>query len=174
MIVISDTSPLSSLIQIDKLRLLSQLYKKIIVPPTVHIELSKLTQFGVNLSEYHAPDWITISKPVDIIFVKKLEKDLDKRESEAIAIAQELKADLLLIDERLGTKHAKALGLNTIGLMGVLVQAKNKGIVTEIKPLIEDLENNETFKNVLKRYLLNSKNIPYAILLNDDWGSGKT
>ncbi len=156
MIVISDTSPLSSLIQIDRLTLLFQLYNKIIIPPAVNIEISKLTQFGVDLSEYHSAKWITISNPIDTMIVKKLEKDLDKGESEAIAIAQELKADLLLIDERLGTRQAKALGLNTIGLMGVLVQAKNKGIVTEIKPIIEDLESIGFYiGEKLKNHILN-------------------
>ena len=62
--------------------------------------------------------------------------DLDQGEAEVIALAQELRADLVIIDERLARWHARRLGLNTTGVLGVLLKAKESGLLEEIKPLI--------------------------------------
>lgn len=70
-----------------------------------------------------------------------LQRDLDAGEAEAIALAVETNADLLLMDERLGREEANNLGLNCIGLIGVLIAAKRKGLVAEIKPLLDALRD---------------------------------
>ncbi len=99
-----------------------------------------MNELGINIDTYLSSDWIIIKEPKNKTSIIELEADLDRGESEAIVLAKELGAELLLIDERLGTKKAKELGLKTIGLLGLLVQAKESGIFPSIKPLIEELE----------------------------------
>jgi predicted nucleic acid-binding protein len=67
--------------------------------------------------------------------------DLDRGEAEVIALAQEISADLVVIDERLGRRHARRLGLRLTGTLGVLLKAKEQLLVTEIKPLVEQLQH---------------------------------
>jgi len=83
-----------------------------------------------------------ISRKIRSHSTRKLSLDRPLGESEAIALAEELNADLLIIDERLGTKIAKDRGLETIGLLGLLIRAKEKSIVKTLRPVLEELEIN--------------------------------
>lgn len=71
--------------------------------------------------------------------VKALSKELDKGEAESIALAVESKADLLLLDEKIGRKVASRFSLNYVGLLGVIIMGKHKGIIDEVEPLLEKL-----------------------------------
>ena len=77
--------------------------------------------------------------PVNRAAVQALRADLDAGESEAIVLAQELKASLLLIDERLGRQLATQLGLDVTGLLGILAEAKRRGIIPACAPLLDDM-----------------------------------
>lgn len=68
-----------------------------------------------------------------------MHQTLDIGEAEGIALALELEADLLLIDERLGRMTAKYFDLEILGLLGILVQAKQEGLINEIRPLLDQL-----------------------------------
>ncbi len=156
MIVISDTSPISNLYQIGRLDLLRQMFGKVLVPPAVDREVRKLSDFSIDISEYLGAEWIETSIPENTGRVAHFLKELDAGESEAIVLAQEKGADYLLIDERLGTKTAIAEGLQTVGLIGVLLKAKEVGLVEKIKPLLDELEEQAGFwiSPKLKRHVL--------------------
>lgn len=77
--------------------------------------------------------------PADGKRVQDFCKTLDRAESEAIALALEVKADLLLIDERQGTETAHSLGLKTTGVLGILIQAKRRGLSGPIGPVLNRL-----------------------------------
>ena len=122
MIVVADTSPLNYLIQIGCDDLLPQLYGRIIVPPAVMQELGHPgAPTTVQTWMLHVPGWIDIlpitSSPDAALAY------LDLGEREAIQLAQEQHADLLLIDERKGRLEAKRRGLITTGTLGVLLSA---------------------------------------------------
>lgn len=140
MVIVSDTSPISNLIQIRRLDILKHLFNELIVPPYVDSEIRALEQFGYDLSSYKDVNWIKIQSPQNQELTQELEQELDKGESEAIALSKELEPNLLLIDERSGTQIAKKMGIKTIGLLGCLIMAKEKDIIVEIKSILDDLE----------------------------------
>ncbi len=145
MIVISDTSPISNLIIIEKLEILKEVFKEIIIPPFVESEIEKLPDFSISLNLYHRSVWIRKERPKNEEEVKKLMNEIDEGESEAIVLAIEIGADYLLIDERIGTNKAREKGLETIGLLGVLIKAKEKGIIEKVEPILNELINKAGF-----------------------------
>lgn len=156
MVIISDTSPISNLIQIERLDILQGLFQQIIIPPHVDTEIKALAKFGYSLDSYINADWIIIYTPKNQLVVQQFEQDLDRGEAQAIAICQEIGANLLIIDERLGTKIAKSHGLKTIGLIGCLLEAKKKTIIKAVKPILKSLELQAGFYigKRLKQYVL--------------------
>lgn len=77
--------------------------------------------------------------------VTVLLRDLDLGEAESIALALEESADLILLDEKEGRRAARRLGLNVIGVLGVLVEAKSKGYISKIKPFMDALRQTAGF-----------------------------
>ena len=82
----------------------------------------------------------------DETLVQSLEADLDRGEAEAIALAIELKADRLLIDEHIGRRVAQDYGLRITGLLGILVSAKQACLISELKPLVDQLVYQAKFR----------------------------
>lgn len=146
MIVVSDTSPLSSLYLIDQLPLLPAIFGKIIVPEKVWQELIVLeSDFGHDLSVLKLAPWLEVCPASDVAEVLRLQGFLDAGESEAIVLAKELHADYLLIDEMEGREAATHEGLKTIGVLGVFIQAKSDGLIPLVRPLMEDLRTKARF-----------------------------
>ena len=79
---------------------------------------------------------------------------MDRGESEAILLSQQLQADLLLIDERRGRAEAQRLGIRITGLLGILVEAKRKGLILSVEPLMDHLIADSTFRVSPKLYKL--------------------
>lgn len=146
MLVVSDTSPLSSLFLIGQLHLLPAIFGKVVVPEKVWEELTILeTDFGYDLSFLKSAPWLELNSPKDASEVWRLEQFLDAGESAAIILAKELHAEYLLIDEREGRKAAVQEGLKTIGVLGVFIQAKSSGLIRQVHPLMLDLQEKANF-----------------------------
>jgi uncharacterized protein len=139
MIVVSNTSPISNLAALGRLSLLQQLYSNIIIPTAVADEIARVATIYTQAATVPTLDWIQIQPVMNTAMVQTLLTDLDAGESEAIALAIELKADLLLIDEDLGRKVAAGYRLKLKGLLGVLITAKRRGFIPAVKPLMDDL-----------------------------------
>ena len=77
--------------------------------------------------------------------VLALIRDLDQGEAESIALAIELEADLLILDEREGRRSAKRFGLNVTGVLGVLLEAKAADLIQEVRPLVQELRDRAGF-----------------------------
>ncbi len=139
MIVVSDTSPIRALSHLGRLELLNELYGDVVVPPAVQTELTHAHgRFSrIDLSAY---PFITVQAPTNPQGHPAL-AGLHAGETEAIALALEIKADALLIDEEAGRKAARTLGLRTIGALGILVEGKRAGRVQAVGPLIDKLVN---------------------------------
>ncbi len=141
MIIVSDTSPVANLILIERLDILHKIFDEIIIPPAVDAEIRALKRFGKDLSEYETAEWIKTAAPVNQQKVRSLETNTDEGEAQAIALALEINCDLLLMDERIGTTIARREGLQTIGLVGVLIKAKEVGIINEVREILGELKN---------------------------------
>lgn len=136
-VIVSDTSCIGYLIQINLLNLLQIIYGEIIIPDAVNEEILQLKNRGHNLSEFKNANWIKRYRANNLSNVDDYKYVLDKGELEAISIAIELKADLLIIDERLGRVVATNMGFDITGLVGILVIAKNKNLITSIKDALD-------------------------------------
>lgn len=142
MIVVSDTSAITNLIKIDHLWLLREVYQNIIIPQAVYDELISDPKNKVVIESL---SWIEIREIKETDFTRKLKEVLDPGESEAIATALELDADFIIIDEKKGRKIAEDNGLRKIGLLGILVESKRKGLIKEVRYLLEQLTEKANF-----------------------------
>lgn len=132
MIVVSDTSPILNLAAVGRLQLLPILYGEVIIPPAVQREL---VRNGIQLESL----WTRVVTAEDQNAVAALRDELDPGEAEAIVVACELHADLLLVDEKLGRRIAIGRGLEVTGLLGVLAEAKARGLIARCQPILDDM-----------------------------------
>lgn len=148
MIVISDTSAITNLAAIKHLQLLLQLYNRVLIPKAVYRELTDIDTPPPIIIEVQSVNWLEVRQVRDLDVVERLQKDakLDIGESEAIALALELDADLLLIDERRGRAEADRRGLRITGLLGILVEAKHRNLILVVRPLLDALIATSDFR----------------------------
>lgn len=146
MLVVSDTSPISNLIVIKKLSLLREVFDTIIIPESVNAEINELVKFNVDLSEFINASWIRKEPIHDMQTYQRLIEVLDKGEAQAITIAHEINPDFLLIDEKKGRAIAKAMGIKTIGLIGILIKAKRENIIHDVKSIVDELREIARFR----------------------------
>jgi len=114
LIVVSDTSPILNLARIGRLGLLPSLYEQVLIPPAVFGELTASTSQDFPAIDTARNSWLLLGTPKDQQRVLQLRADLDAGEAEAIVLAVELQANLLLVDER-------------------------AGLIESVKPLLDDL-----------------------------------
>jgi predicted nucleic acid-binding protein len=146
MIVISDTSAISNLFIVKRLNLLHQLYGEIIIPEAVMNELLELEKRHINLSEIKTAAWIKIASVKDNSHVQELLNEIDLGEAEAIVLAKQLNADWLLIDETKGRDIARSEGIQIIGLLGVLLLSKQKGLIPTVKEPLDEIIHTAKFR----------------------------
>lgn len=150
MIVVSDTSPILSLALIGRLELLRDLYGAIVIPEAVRSEIIATDQSGAR--EVGQAAWI-VTRPIDPdVVLKLLLREVDRGEAEAIGLALQSNADLLLIDERKARHLAAYLGLGVVGLLDVLQEAKQRQFITSVKPVLDDLIARARFRLSHKLY----------------------
>jgi predicted nucleic acid-binding protein len=138
LIVISDSSPIRALDHLGLLELAPKLYGEVIIPEAVQKELRSATSVCRAIEITDCPGFIIRSPNADPAALG-VPLDLDAGETDAIALAIELRADLLLVDERKATAAARQLGLTTIGVFGLLLDAKRQGLVEALLPLVDRL-----------------------------------
>jgi predicted nucleic acid-binding protein len=144
-LVVSDTSPIRALATINLLHALHVLYGQVIVPPAVAAELQAPTS-SVPPLDVTTLSFVRIIQPTDQSQLAELRALLDPGEAEAIALALELKADALLIDERNGRREARRRGVELIGVLGVLLACKKAGLIDRVAPLLVLLEQTIRFR----------------------------
>lgn len=138
--VVSNTSPIINLACIGRLDLLPTLFGEIVIPGAVFHEIAETGDPNApGASDVRTAPWIRRHPVANRPLVTSLRLELDPGESEAIACAMETHAKLLLIDERRGRLVAQRLGLPIMGLVGVLLLARKRGLIASIRPALDDL-----------------------------------
>src|SRR5262245_55211364 len=136
--VISNTTPFQYLQQIGCLDFLSQLYQQVIVPQAVVDELRQGELKGIDVPALNALAWVRVEvvAPVDL---QRVAQSLDSGERETIALALGKTDPLLILDDAAARTYANALGLRFTGALGVLVKAKQSGLITAVRPCLDQL-----------------------------------
>ncbi len=137
-IVVSDTSPLRALDHLGLMHVLPDLFGEVLIPPAVvtELEIPRPRFRPVRVLEW---DFLHVRTPSAIATVDELLATLELGEAEAIALAGEVHADALLIDETAGRAEARRRGLVPIGVLGILVRAKRRGRTKALLPLLDRL-----------------------------------
>lgn len=147
MVVVSDTSPLSNLAIIDRLALLREQFLEVWMPPAVARELAALNSHPAQalLSGAMRSGWLKeMPLPFSAPFPAEL-RALDAGETEALRLALCVAVDGVLMDEKEGRQCAASLGIRTIGVLGVLISAKQSGSVSSLRSEIGKLRRDAGF-----------------------------
>lgn len=142
MIVVADASPLVALALCDSLEVLDKLFGTIRVSRSVCEEVTVHDKPKADVLKAYLQEKV-VDTDLDALVISGT--SLDKGELTSIALYRHLKADYLLIDERAGRKIAKINGINIIGTLGILVEAKKKGFFSSIKPQINILRSSRIY-----------------------------
>lgn len=145
MIVVADTSVILNLCRIQQEHLLERLFRRVLIPSRVAVEFDRLAGAQARFAGLKLPSWITVLADPSSMPSELVNANLDAGESAAIALCVREKADALLIDEALGRRVAEQLGLRTIGILGVLIQARKDQLIAGVKPLLDRLEKEAGF-----------------------------
>jgi predicted nucleic acid-binding protein len=154
-ITVSNTTPIISLSAIGKIEILRDIFEEVIIPKAVYDEIkSKHDGYGYNEVDL---TFIKVETVKNTELVPLFLSLLDTGEAETIALSKELGADNTIIDENIGYGVAKETGLNVIRTLSILLKAKETGIVTEVKPLIDEMVikgrwySNRVYRSFLSR-----------------------
>lgn len=147
MLVVSNTSPVMNLAVVGLLNLLRRQFGEVIVPEAVIAELRLDTDFPgtENIRRAISEGWLREEKVENRQMVLALRRELDNEEAEAIALALQLKINLILMDEREGRSSAKSMGLTPIGILGILIRAKQDGEVNSVREILNRLRSEAGF-----------------------------
>jgi predicted nucleic acid-binding protein len=145
MLVVADTSPINYLILIHQDELSPLFYVRVVIPTAVHGELQRSrTPTFVRAWVAHPPPWFEVRRPQQSLEERQFPQ-LGAGEREAIALAQELQAPLLLMDDPEGREEATRRALRTTGTLGVLEQAAISGLL-DLPSVLTQLLTTTTFR----------------------------
>jgi len=152
MIFVSNTSPISNLAKVGQLSLMPQLYGRILIPCAVHEELLDIRAGNTVITAVRSATWIDIQSVQNQKLVNDLRTRVNVGEAEAIALAIEVKAARLIIDERLGRQTARDFGIKITGVLGILLLAKRQQLIMQVQPIMDNLMNQANFRISSKLY----------------------
>jgi predicted nucleic acid-binding protein len=142
--IVSDTGPILSFARAGRLDILRQVFGEISIPEAVFIEIAIGGKGKPGADEVESGVWIKREAVKDRAVLNRLHRGLNLGEMEALAFAAETGA-ALLIDEYEGRKEAADMGIEHFGSLRVLKEAKDRGIISEIRPLLDELIASGTY-----------------------------
>jgi predicted nucleic acid-binding protein len=145
MTVISDASPLVSLARIEALELLSTIYGTVTLPEAVWHEVVVDAEGQPGAKAIRDASWIETQTVSNQDLVQALRQDLDDGEAEAIALAVETDSPILIMDDQHGRARADHFEIPCIGVIGVLIEAKDKGHIRSVRSYLDALRKEAGF-----------------------------
>ena len=139
MTVVVDSSTLITLARIGRLELSPRITGEVHVPSAVFEEVVTEAESRPGSAEVGGATWVRRGSIRDLTSVERLRARVGRGEAEAIVLAKELGADLLVVDDAPARRVAEAEGLRVVGLLGLLLHAKHRGLVVSIKPLLDEM-----------------------------------
>lgn len=139
MIVVSNTSPITNLDAINQLSLLERLFGTILIPDAVFQELTDLETPVPGTEAVQRLQWIQRCQVDNLKMVASFRETLDSGEAEAITLAIDCHADLLLLDERRAYSIAISMDIKVLGVLGILLLAKSRGMIALVQPCMDEL-----------------------------------
>lgn len=153
MTVVSNATPIITLASIGRIDILKYFFDKVYIPKAVYDEIKSKQAYGYK----EIDDEFFIIKTINDSFAQDiLLNDLDLGEAQTIVLAKELNSDIVLIDETIGYNIARSQRLNVKRTLSFLIVAKEKGFISEIKPLLDEMIENgrwisaKVYRDVLK------------------------
>jgi len=134
--IVSNATPIISLAVIDRLAFLENIFNKIYIAEAVYDEMTSARYPGYKELD---SGLFEVKRINDRESLDSLLNDLDLGEAESILLASEIKVDALIMDERSGYKIAQKKGLPVIGTLTVLLMAKKRGMIKEVKPVLDQM-----------------------------------
>jgi len=160
-IVVSNTTPIIAFAKINRLEILEYLFGRIYISEGVYKELISNKKFIFEIEQITKSSFIIVKEAKNRLAVELIQKmhGLNMGESESIILFKELGGDLLIMDEKKGRKVASSLDIELTGTLGILLKAKQEGIIIELKPILEKLiESNIRISHELYKEILKSAN----------------
>lgn len=139
--IVADTGPIIGLAKIGRISLLKKLATDVLITLIVHKELYGKIGFESNQIDQALNDFVHVVKPGSLeLNIDEPPANLGEGEKQSISLAFSLKNDvLLLIDDRAGRQAADNLNIPKIGLVGILLLAKNRGLLDNVGALLQEL-----------------------------------
>ena len=142
--IIVNSTPLIALAKANKLEILKRMYEHIIIPEAVYREVTEKDDVAAQRIEA-AREWIEVRK-VDYNLDRRMYKaKLHDGEVEVMLLAQEIGADVVVIDDGAARKTAEYLELPLTGTLGVMIKAKQRGLLEAVMPVLQKMEQNGIF-----------------------------
>ncbi len=138
-LVISDASPLISLAAAGLLGQLESLFERVAIPEAVYHEVTLAGAGRPGASAVEAAHWLQVRTVTNTRLAEDLSRELNRGEAEAIVLAVETGAHLILLDERRARAVAGRLGLSMTGVLGCLLLAKQRRLIHALKPTLDAL-----------------------------------
>jgi len=139
--VIANSTPLIALAKIDELNLLNDIYSQIVIPKAVYEEVAILGKGREGSAEIAKAKWVKVKDAREEKLKKLLQMEVGGGEAEVIALAYEVNADLVIIDENIGRRIAKMFGLKVTGTIGTIIEAKKRGLLNNVQEKLDALIN---------------------------------
>ncbi len=136
MVIVSNATPIIALSAANRIDILKSLFKEIIITEEVKDELIAKERYG---TDFPFLNWVKTKKVKNKDFNKALSLELGPGEASVIALAKEINADFVIIDEKDGHKKARYFELTPIRTLAILEAAKKKGLIDALKPIVLEM-----------------------------------
>lgn len=142
--IIVNSTPLIALAKANKLEILKEMYEHIIIPEAVYKEVTEKDDVAAQRIEA-AREWIEVRKVDSNLDRRMYKAKLHDGEVEVMLLAQEIGADAVIIDDGAARRTAEYLGLPLTGTLGVMIKAKQRGLLEAVMPVVQQMEQNGIF-----------------------------